>query len=323
MSNSYEVIWEQKYRPNDIDEIILPIKYRKLFKNMIKTGVVPNMILYGRPGTGKSSIANVLVKMTNATSITINTSQQGKRGIGLLDESLESFCYSASANGERKIVVLEEADRMTPELQDAFRGFIEKYSSNVIFILTCNKPNRIAEAIRTSRLLPINFTYTPEQIEEIKPKFVSRVLEILEEENVRVDSEDAVKDYVEKNLPDMRNILKTLHSIAIMNAKKLNTGKIRLRLPEDIEDLSNTLTFDRLMEVVNKNDTKEAYVLSKTYSSDDIFELVIDNIDEFVNKWEVLECVNTFDLQNSQVEFRDINMCVFLDNLHKIINGGE
>lgn len=73
MSNSYEVIWEQKYRPNDIDEIILPVKYRKLFKNMIKTGVVPNMILYGRPGIGKSSIANVIVKMTNATSITINT----------------------------------------------------------------------------------------------------------------------------------------------------------------------------------------------------------------------------------------------------------
>ena len=138
-----DILWVERYRPSTIDELILPESIKTTFSEIISQGKIPNLILSGSAGTGKTSAAMVLCKELNCDYIIINGSDEG-RLIETLRNKLTQYCSSVSMSGGRKVVIIDEADYMTPDsVQPAMRGFIEKFSSNCSFIFTCNFKNRI------------------------------------------------------------------------------------------------------------------------------------------------------------------------------------
>ena len=134
-----DILWVERYRPSTIDDLILPESIKTTFSEIISQGKIPNLILSGSAGTGKTSAAMVLCKSLDCDYMIINGSDAG-RLIETLRNKLTQYCSSVSMSGGRKVVIIDEADYMTPDsVQPAMRGFIEKFSSNCSFIFTCRQ----------------------------------------------------------------------------------------------------------------------------------------------------------------------------------------
>ena len=179
-----DILWVERYRPSTIDDLILPESIKNTFRDIIGEGKIPNLILSGSPGTGKTSAAIVLCKELNCDYLMINGSDEG-RLIETLRNKLTQYCSSVSMSGGRKVVIIDEADYMTPDsVQPAMRGFIEKFSSNCSFIFTCNFKNRIIEPIH-SRCAVIDYSASDQQ--QMCADFMDRCNSILKGEGVESD----------------------------------------------------------------------------------------------------------------------------------------
>lgn len=202
-----EFLWVEKYRPRKLDDCILPASQKNIFKEMLAKGEIQNMLLCGGAGMGKTTVARALCEELQTDYIIINGSEES--GIDVLRTKIKQFASAVSFSGRPKVVILDEADYLNPNsTQPALRAFIEEFSSNCRFILTCNFKNRIIPPLH-SRTAVIEFKLPKAEKPKIAAAFFKRVNEILEIEKVEADGKVIAK-VIEKHFPDYRRILNEL-----------------------------------------------------------------------------------------------------------------
>lgn len=201
---SVEFLWVEKYRPQTINECVLTDEMKNTFQAILDTGELPNMMFSGSAGTGKTTVARALCNELNLDHIVVNGSEEGN--IDTLRGKIKQFASSVSLQGGYKVVILDEADYLNPQsTQPALRGFIEEFSNNCRFIMTCNFKNRIIEPLH-SRCSVYEFAIPNDQKPAIAGMFFKRLMDILTAENVAFDKA-VLAQLVERYFPDWRRVL--------------------------------------------------------------------------------------------------------------------
>ena len=207
-----DILWVEKYRPQNIKDCILPNELKSTFQQFIENEEIPNLLLTGTAGVGKTTVAKALLEEIGCTYMMINGSEES--GIDTLRTKIKNFASTVSMDGKRKYVILDEADYLNPQsTQPALRGFIEEFSKNCGFILTCNFRNRIIEPLH-SRCSTVEFRIPNEQKPKLAMNFMKRVQDILEKENV-THNEKVVADVIGKFFPDWRRCLNELQRYSV------------------------------------------------------------------------------------------------------------
>jgi DNA polymerase III delta prime subunit len=202
-----EFLWVEKYRPLTLEDCILPADQKHIFQEMLSKGEIQNMLLCGGAGMGKTTIARALCEELETDYIIINGSEES--GIDVLRTKIKQFASTVSFSGKPKVVILDEADYLNPNsTQPALRAFIEEFSANCRFILTCNFKNRIIPPLH-SRTAVIEFKLPKSEKPKIAAAFFKRVMEIMAIENIESDGKVIAK-VIEKHFPDYRRVLNEL-----------------------------------------------------------------------------------------------------------------
>ena len=207
-----DFLWVEKYRPSKVSDCVLPSDLQEPFSEYVEQGKVPNLILCGGPGSGKTTVARALCEEVGLDYLMVNGSDEG-RNIDTVRTTLTQYCSSVSMGGGRKVVIVDEADYMNAEsVQPALRGFIEKFSANVSFIFTCNFRNRIIDPIH-SRCSVIEFVVPRSDKPKLAQECLVRVKEILTDKGIKFE-EKVLVELVLKHFPDMRRIINELQRYA-------------------------------------------------------------------------------------------------------------
>jgi DNA polymerase III delta prime subunit len=258
-----EMLWSQKYRPQKVSETILPEKTKRSFQKFVDDKNIPNLLLAGSPGTGKTTAAVAMLKELECDYILINGSLKG--GIDTLRYEIANFASSVSFTGGRKYVIIDEADYLTPATQAALRSFSEEFSKNCGFIFTCNFKNRIIEPLH-SRFSCVDFSIDKSEKPKIAAQFFKRVLGILENENVEYDQKVVAK-VIEKHFPDFRRILNELQNYAASG--KIDEGIFVNFKQESLNQLFTFLKEKNFTEmrkwVANNSDQDMSELYTKLY----------------------------------------------------------
>lgn len=220
-------LWVEKYRPRTISDCILPSDLKQTFEQFITQGNVPNLLLAGKPGVGKTTVARALLEQLKVDYMVINGSMNGN--IDTLRVEIKNFASSVSLMGGRKYVILDEADYLNANsTQPALRNFMEEFSRNCGFILTCNYKNRIIEPLQ-SRCGVIDFKISGKDAPKLAKQFHMRVAKILEMEGVAFDNA-VVAQLISKHFPDWRRILNELQRYGV-------NGKIDAGILSRLDDI--------------------------------------------------------------------------------------
>lgn len=202
-----QFLWCERYRPHTIDECILPKFLKDTFNDFAAQDKIPNLLLSGGPGVGKTTVAKALCDMTEADYIVVNGSEES--GIDVLRTKIKQFASTVSFTDSRKMVILDEADYLNPQsTQPAMRGFIEEFAGNCGFIFTCNYKNRIIEPIH-SRCSVVDFKIVNGDKAKLASQFMTRVNHILDKEGISYDKK-VVAELIMKHFPDFRRVLNEL-----------------------------------------------------------------------------------------------------------------
>ena len=208
MNKAQDLLWVEKYRPSTIDDCILTATNEKTFKEIIKSSTIPNMLLTGVSGCGKTTVARALCDELDVDSIFINASEES--GIDTLRNKIRNFASTVSMHGGRKVIILDEADHLNPSsTQPALRGAIEEFAANCRFIFTANYKNKLIPALH-SRCTEIQFQIPSKEKPKIAGKFMERAMYVLKSESVKLKSPEIIAELIKKYYPDFRRVLNEL-----------------------------------------------------------------------------------------------------------------
>ena len=236
MQQRDEFLFVEKYRPRKIDDTILPYELKTVFKEFIANNNIPNLILSGGPGVGKTTVARAMLEEINADYIIINGSLSGN--IDTLRNEIMQFASSVSFQGGRKYVILDEADYLNANsTQPALRNFMEEYSKNCGFILTCNFKNRIISPLH-SRCSVIDFDIKSAEKPKLAAEFFDRLKKILEMEGIEYEDK-VVAAFIQKHFPDWRRILNEIQRYSAVG--KIDTGILSNLQEVSIKELMNNM----------------------------------------------------------------------------------
>ena len=298
------ILWVEKYRPSKISDCILTDDLKTTFQTFVNESHVPNLLLSGGPGVGKTTIAKAMLKELDATYMMINGSEES--GIDVLRNKIKNFASTVSMDGKRKFVILDEADYLNPQsTQPALRGFIEEFHKNCGFILTCNFKNRIIEPLH-SRCSVIEFRIPSSLKPTLADKFFKRVQTILTEENVQFQPK-AVASVVEKYFPDWRRVLNELQrysaSGTIDSGILVNISETNMR---DLVSFLKDKDFKSIRKwVANNLDNDPSRMYRKVYDT------LYDEIDPNTVPHMVL-AVADYSYKSAFVADQEINMLAFM-----------
>ena len=205
MSRS-EFVWVEKYRPKKIEECILPDNTKKTFLDFLDKGEVPNLLLSGPPGCGKTTVAKALCEQLGSDYYVINGSDEG-RFLDTVRNNAKNFAstVSLSSSAKHKVIIIDEADNTTPDVQLCLRAFTEEFIGNCRFIFTCNYKNKIIQPLH-SRCSVIDFSLKGKERQLLAGNFFKRLQEILDTESVEYDNKVLV-ELIQKHFPDWRRVL--------------------------------------------------------------------------------------------------------------------
>tara|TARA_Y100001937_G_scaffold28781_1_gene41572 strand:+ start:5564 stop:6502 length:939 start_codon:yes stop_codon:yes gene_type:complete len=298
------ILWVEKYRPSKISDCILTDDLKTTFQTFVNESHVPNLLLSGGPGVGKTTIAKAMLKELDATYMMINGSEES--GIDVLRNKIKNFASTVSMDGKRKFVILDEADYLNPQsTQPALRGFIEEFHKNCGFILTCNFKNRIIEPLH-SRCSVIEFRIPSSLKPTLAGEFFKRVQTILIQENVQFQPK-AVAGVVEKYFPDWRRVLNELQrysaSGTIDSGILVNISETNMR---DLVSFLKDKDFKSIRKwVANNLDNDPSRMYRKVYDT------LYDEIDPNTVPHMVL-AVADYSYKSAFVADQEINMLAFM-----------
>ena len=282
-----DFLWVEKYRPKTIDSCVLPQSLKNTFSEFVKDKHIPNLILSGTAGVGKTTVAKAMLDEIGATSMMINGSEES--GIDVLRTKIKNFASTVSLEGGRKYIILDEADYLNPQYnQPALRGFMEEFHKNCGFILTCNFKNRLIEPLH-SRCSVVDFIIPKSEKPKLASDFFSRVQNILKDENVKFDSK-VVAELINKHFPDWRRTLNELQRYStsgqidagiLVNLSEVNINELMVSLKKNeftnvrkwiVENLDNDpiriyrRIYDNLYNSVDSSTIPHAVVILADYS---------------------------------------------------------
>ncbi len=294
-----EFLWVEKYRPQNIDDCILSPELYQTFTEIVNQGEVQNMMFTGTAGTGKTTVAKAICNQLNLDYLLINGSEES--GIDTLRNKIKQFASSVSLEGGYKVVILDEADYLNPQsTQPALRGFIEEFSANCRFILTCNFKNRIIEPLH-SRCTEVNFTIPKKDKERLASVFMARLMMILTEENIKFE-QPVLAELIIKYFPDFRRTINELQRYS-------TTGQIDSGILVNVGDVSiNELVSALKLKDFRKMRTWVANNIDVEPSV--IFRKLYDNMSDFVEAASIPQLVlilADYQYKNSFVADHELN----------------
>ena len=235
-----EFVWTEKYRPTTIDDCILPESIKKTFKDFLNKGEVPNLLLSGPPGCGKTTVAKALCKEVGVDVYVINGSDEG-RFLDTVRNNAKNFASTVSLSSEakHKVIIIDEADNTTPDVQLCLRAFTEEFVGNCRFIFTCNYKNKIIQPLH-SRCAVIDFSINGKQKQEIAAQFFQRLVSILDGERIEADKK-VLAQLVQKHFPDWRRVLNECQRYSV-------GGKIDSGILATFSDVKTNDLFKKLKE---------------------------------------------------------------------------
>ena len=263
-----DFIWVEKYRPTTIDECILPKGIKKTFQDFVERGEIPNMLLSGPPGIGKTTVAKALCHQLGSDYYVINGSDEG-RFLDTVRNSAKNFASTVSltSDSKHKVIIIDEADNTTSDVQLLLRASIEEFSKNCRFIFTCNYKNKIIDPLH-SRCSVVDFSVNKKDKPTIAAQFFARLNSILEEEKVEADKK-VLAELINKHFPDWRRVLNECQRYAVSG--KIDSGILAAFSDVAVNDLIKNLKQKNFSEVrkwvVTNMDNDTSVLLRRIYDS--------------------------------------------------------
>ena len=268
------ILWVEKYRPKKVEDCILPDSIKNTFLEYVNKKEIPNLLLAGTAGVGKTTVAKALCNEIGCDFIVINGSDES--GIDVLRNKIKNYASSVSLSGGRKVIIIDEADYLNPNsTQPALRGAIEEFASNCSFIFTCNYKNRIIDPIH-SRCTVIDFKINGSK-QKLAAQFFKRVEYILTQENIGYDK-NIIAAVITKHFPDNRRVLNELQRYSVSGVI-VDTGILN-----NVSDIQIDTLIKSLKEkdfggcrkwVTNNLDNDPVKIYRKLYDS--LYELLKPN----------------------------------------------
>ena len=304
-----DFLWVEKYRPEKVDDCILPDESKKMFKGFLEQGEIPNLLLSGPAGIGKTTIAKALCRELGADFYVINGSDEG-RFLDTVRNKAKTFASTVSltSGSSHKIIIVDEADNTTPDVQLLLRASIEEFQKNCRFIFTCNYKNKIIEPLH-SRCSVVDFHIKGKEKAQLASAFLKRINSILEQENIEFELK-VVAEVIQKHFPDFRRTLNELQRYAARG--KIDTGILAQVSDVKISELIGYLRdreFTSMKKLVSSNIDNEPQVIMRK---------IYDNLYTYLLPKSIPEAVlviGEYQYKATFVMDQEINLVAFLTEL--------
>ena len=274
------LLWTEKYRPKSIDDCILPERLKKPFQEYVNQSNIPNLLLSGGAGVGKTTVAKAMCEEIGCDVMVINGSDEG-RLIDTFRTKIKNFASSMSLAGGRKVVIIDEADYCNAEsVQPALRNFIEEFAGNCSFIFTCNYKNKLIEPLH-SRCAVIDFALKNGEKAQMASAFMKRIQSVLQSENVDYDDK-VVAELIKKHFPDFRRVINELQRYSQL-------GKIDIGLLSQISDV----TINDIIKYIKEKDfgAIRKWVASNDIDATAFYRKLYDNLYEVLKPQSIPQAV--------------------------------
>jgi DNA polymerase III delta prime subunit len=274
------LLWTEKYRPKSIDDCILPERLKKPFQEYVNQSNIPNLLLSGGAGVGKTTVAKAMCEEIGCDVMVINGSDEG-RLIDTFRTKIKNFASSMSLAGGRKVVIIDEADYCNAEsVQPALRNFIEEFAGNCSFIFTCNYKNKLIDPLH-SRCAVIDFALKNGEKAQMASAFMKRVQSVLQSENVEYDDK-VVAELIKKHFPDFRRVINELQRYSQL-------GKIDIGILSQISDV----TINDIIKYIKEKDfgAIRKWVASNDIDATAFYRKLYDNLYEVLKPQSIPQAV--------------------------------
>jgi DNA polymerase III delta prime subunit len=301
-----QFLWVESYRPQKVSDCILPENIKSVFQEYVNQKNIPNLLLTGGPGVGKTTVAKAMCNEIGCDFMVINGSDE--RGIDVLRTKIKSYASSMSFSGGRKVVIIDEADYLTPEAQAAMRAAIEEFSANCSFIFTCNYKARLIDAIH-SRCSVIEFKIKNGNKVKMAAGFLKRIQYILDIEKVKYDNTVLVQ-IIQKHFPDYRRVLNELQRYSLKG--EIDTGVLAQVADVNLKDLVAHLKekdFTSMRKWVGVNNDADQVK---------IFRLIYDSLYDILQPQSIPQAVvilADYQYKSAFVADQEINMVACLTTI--------
>ena len=263
-----DFIWTERYRPKTIEDCILPENIKKTFSDFLNKGEIPNMLLCGPPGVGKTTVAKALCNELGVDVYVINGSDEG-RFLDTVRNNAKNFAstVSLSSDAKHKVVIIDEADNTGNDVQLLLRAFIEEFAGNCRFIFTCNYKNKIIEPLH-SRCAVVEFGIKGKEKTQLAGSFFKRLQDILDAEGVRYDPK-VLAELINKHFPDWRRVLNECQRYSV--GGEIDSGILASFSDVAVNDLTKYLKEKNFTEVrkwvVANLDNDSSIILRRVYDA--------------------------------------------------------
>ena len=274
------LLWTEKYRPKKIEDCILPERLKKPFQEYVNQSNIPNLLLSGGAGVGKTTVAKAMCEEIGCDVMVINGSDEG-RLIDTFRTKIKNFASSMSLAGGRKVVIIDEADYCNAEsVQPALRNFIEEFAGNCSFIFTCNYKNKLIDPLH-SRCAVIDFALKNGEKAQMASAFMKRIQSVLQSENVDYDDK-VVAELIKKHFPDFRRVINELQRYSQL-------GKIDIGLLSQISDV----TINDIIKYIKEKDfgAIRKWVASNDIDATAFYRKLYDNLYEVLKPQSIPQAV--------------------------------
>jgi DNA polymerase III delta prime subunit len=306
LSEKDDILWVEKYRPRTIEDCILPDRLKTPFLEYVKDKKIPNLLLAGTAGVGKTTVAKALCAEVGCDNIMINGSDES--GIDTFRNKIKGYASSLSFLGGRKVIIIDEADYLNPNsTQPALRNAIEEFSDNCSFIFTCNFKNRIIDPLH-SRCAVIDFSLRKSEKTKMASAIFKRVQTILEKENIEYDNA-VLAEIIKKHFPDFRRIINELQRYS-------RFGKIDVGILAQVKNVS----LSELVSFLKEKDFTNARKWVSSCDSDPtvVYKEIYDNLYDYVDKNSIPKAVlilADYQYKSAFVVDQEINLMACLTEL--------
>jgi DNA polymerase III delta prime subunit len=300
------LLFTEKYRPKTIQDCVLPDRLKKPFQEYVNQKNIPNLLLTGGPGVGKTTVAKAMCNEIGCDFLVINGSDES--GIDTFRVKIKNYASSMSLAGGRKVIIIDEADYLNPNsTQPALRNAMEEFASNCSFIFTCNYKARIIEPLH-SRCAVVDFTFKPNEKASIAKDFFKRILHVLQSEKIEYDDK-VIAELVKKHFPDFRRVLNELQRYSQFG--KIDTGILA--------QIANVSIAEIVKHMKGKDFTAiRKWVASGDYDSNTVFRQVYDSLYDVMKPASIPQAVlilADYQYKQSFVADSEINLVACLTEL--------